>query len=119
MTPADGPYEPRPGASFGINIPNWDVTGASNLFTTTGDLLKWEQHLVDGRVGGKARVDAMQASGYLNDGSATGYGFGLRIESYRSVRTAFVRAASGEVTGLTNSDGRTRGVAFVRVNPLP
>jgi len=80
-------YEPRPGGGLRINIPNWDISGATNLLTTANDLLKWEQNLVDGRVGGKALVDAMQVSGHLNDGSATAYGFGLLIEPYRGVRT--------------------------------
>ena len=77
----------RPGGGFRINIPNWDISGSTNLFTTAGDLLKWEQNLVDRRVGGEALVDAMQHSGHLNDGSATSYGFGLLIEPYRGVRT--------------------------------
>jgi hypothetical protein len=44
----------------------------------------------------------------------------LDVFTSRTLGTVtFVRAPSGEVTGLTNSDGRTRGVAFMRVNPLP
>jgi CubicO group peptidase (beta-lactamase class C family) len=80
-------YEPRPGGGLRINIPDWDVSGSTNLFTTAGDLLKWEQNLVDGRVGGKALVESMQVPGHLSDGSATAYGFGLLIEPYRGVRT--------------------------------
>jgi CubicO group peptidase (beta-lactamase class C family) len=80
-------YEPGPEGGLRINIPNWDLSGATNLFTTAGDLLKWERNLVDGRVGGKALVDGMQVPGHLNDGSATDYGFGLLIEPYRGVRT--------------------------------
>lgn len=80
-------YEPQPGGGWRINLPNWDVTGASNLFTTVGDLLKWEQNLADGQVGGKALVERMQVSGHLDDGSATGYGFGLGIGHHRGVRT--------------------------------
>jgi CubicO group peptidase (beta-lactamase class C family) len=80
-------YEPQPGGGWRITLPNWDVTGASNLFTTVGDLLKWEQNLADGRVGGKALVERMQVSGHLDDGSATDYGFGLGIGRHRGVRT--------------------------------
>ena len=80
-------YEPQPGGGVRVNIPDWDLSGSTNLFTTVGDLLKWEQNLVDGRVGGKALVDRMQVPGHLNDGSGTTYGFGLLMEPYRGVRT--------------------------------
>jgi CubicO group peptidase (beta-lactamase class C family) len=80
-------YEPQPGGGWRIQLPQWDVTGASNVFTTAGDLLKWEQNLADGRVGGKALVDRMQVSAQLDDGSATSYGSGLLIHHHRGVRT--------------------------------
>jgi CubicO group peptidase (beta-lactamase class C family) len=80
-------YEPRTGGGLKISIPITDTSGATNLFTTVGDLLKWEQNLVDGRVGGRALVEQMQLPGRLDDGTATGYGYGLLVEPYRGVRT--------------------------------
>lgn len=88
-------YEPQAGGGLRVNIPDWDISGSTNLFTTVGDLLKWEQNLVDGRVGGKALVDGMQTPGHLNDGSATAYGSGLLIEPYRGVRTVNHSGADG------------------------
>jgi hypothetical protein len=80
-------YEARPDGTLRISVPVWDVSGATNLYTTAGDLLKWEQNLVDGRVGGQAIVGTMQAPGHLDDGSTTDYGFGLVLEPYRGIRT--------------------------------
>jgi CubicO group peptidase (beta-lactamase class C family) len=80
-------YDRRPGGGWKISIPVSDAVGASNLFTTVGDLLKWEQNFVEARVGGRALLDEMQAAGRLNDGTATNYGFGLMVGTYRGART--------------------------------
>jgi CubicO group peptidase (beta-lactamase class C family) len=80
-------YEPRPGGGWRISLPVFDVPGATNVYTTIGDLLKWEQNLIDGKVGGKALAEDMQVSGRLADGTVTGYGNGLLMETYRGVRT--------------------------------
>ncbi|MBN8228763.1 beta-lactamase family protein [Corallococcus macrosporus] len=79
-------YGPREGGGWRLSVPNTDHYGSSNLFTTVGDLLKWEQNLLDGRVGGQALVTLMRTSGRLNDGTVTGYGGGLRLEGYRGLR---------------------------------
>jgi hypothetical protein len=80
-------YTPLPSGGWRINMPTWDVTGASNVFSTSRDLLKWQQNFVDGCVGGQALIDRMQATEHLNDGTATDYGLGLVIERHRGVRT--------------------------------
>lgn len=80
-------YRPIDGGAWLTSLPRSDQYGAGNLLTTVGDLLKWYENFNHARVGGRAVVEAMQASGTLNDGSATGYGGGLRIERYRGLRT--------------------------------
>jgi CubicO group peptidase (beta-lactamase class C family) len=79
-------YQPRPGGGFRISIPVFDTDGATSLFTTVGDLLRWEQNFADAKVGGRALIDQAQVSGRLNDGSDTGYGWGLAVGKYRGVR---------------------------------
>jgi CubicO group peptidase (beta-lactamase class C family) len=79
-------YQPRPGGGFRISIPVFDTDGATSLFTTVGDLLRWEQNFVDAKVGGRALVEQAQVSGRLNDGRDTGYGWGLSVGKYRGVR---------------------------------
>ncbi|GMU04145.1 serine hydrolase domain-containing protein [Corallococcus caeni] len=79
-------YGPRESGGWRLSVPNTDHYGSSNLFTTVGDLMKWEQNLLDGRVGGQALVTWMRTSGRLNDGTVTGYGGGLRLAGYRGLR---------------------------------
>ena len=79
-------YQPRPDGGFRISIPVFDTDGATSLFTTVGDLLRWEQNFVDARIGGRALVDEAQVSGRLNDGTEAGYGWGLAVGAYRGVR---------------------------------
>lgn len=59
--------------------------GSTGLLTTVGDLLKWEQNLLDGRVGGTRLVGAMRTSGTLRDGTPVAYGHGLRLRDYRGL----------------------------------
>ncbi|NTX36013.1 beta-lactamase family protein [Myxococcus sp. CA033] len=79
-------YFPRE-SGWGISMPNNDHYGASNLLSTVSDLLKWEQNLLDGRVGGPALKALMQTSGKLNNGTETRYGGGLHVAEHRGLRT--------------------------------
>jgi CubicO group peptidase (beta-lactamase class C family) len=80
-------YSPRAAGGWSTNVPNSDHYGSGGLLTTVGDLLKWEQNLIDARVGGPALVAWMRTSGRLNDGIETGYGGGLFVGHYRGLRT--------------------------------
>ncbi|MNV09007.1 D-aminopeptidase [compost metagenome] len=70
-----------------ISIPASDYYGPTGLFTTVGDLLKWQDNFAHGRVGGPALVAAMQTSAKAPDGKATGYGGGVFVQNYRGLRT--------------------------------
>ncbi|RKH86951.1 serine hydrolase [Corallococcus sp. AB045] len=78
-------YTSRDGGGWRLSVSNSDHYGAGNLFSTVGDLLKWEQNLLDARVGGQALVALVRTSGRLNDGTVTGYGGGLRLMGYRGL----------------------------------
>lgn len=80
-------YQPRPGGGWRIHIPVSWIVGPSGLYTTVGDLLKWEQNFVEARVGGRVLLDEMQTPGRLNDGTPTSYGLGLGLGVYRGLRT--------------------------------
>ncbi|MDB4869185.1 MAG: aminopeptidase [Gemmatimonadales bacterium] len=69
-----------------VSIPNFDTYGATNLFTTVGDLLKWEANFDNPVVGDRALLDQMQTPARLTNGDPTGYGFGLAINQYRGAR---------------------------------
>ncbi|RKH25900.1 serine hydrolase [Corallococcus sp. CA041A] len=78
-------YTSRDGGGWRLSDSHSDHYGASNLYSTIGDLLKWEQNLLDARIGGQALVALVRTSGRLNDGTATGYGGGLRLAGYRGL----------------------------------
>lgn len=82
-------YEPRAGADgpWRVSIPNYDVYGATNLFTTVGDLLKWEANFDHPTVGDATMFARMQTSTALTSGDTSDYGFGLRTaQTYRGAR---------------------------------
>jgi CubicO group peptidase (beta-lactamase class C family) len=64
------------------------VVGNAGVFTTVGDLLRWEQNLADVRVGDPALLTEMQTPAIATGWSDTsGYGFGVEIAKHRGLRT--------------------------------
>ena len=80
-------YQPRPGGGWRIRIPVFDTYGATSLFTTVGDLLKWEDNFDNPRIGSRALLEEMQTPARLNDGKPTERGLGLVLGAYRGART--------------------------------
>jgi CubicO group peptidase (beta-lactamase class C family) len=78
-------YAPR-GTGWRVSIPNFDTYGATSLFTTVGDLLKWEHNFDKPVVGDAALFDQMQTPARLTNGDTTTYGFGLVISRYRGAK---------------------------------
>jgi CubicO group peptidase (beta-lactamase class C family) len=80
-------YEPRADSShWSVAIPNYDTYGATSLFTTVGDLLKWEANFDKPVVGDAALLARMQTVTPLTGGDTSSYGFGLVIGQYRGAR---------------------------------
>ncbi|MGE0440881.1 MAG: serine hydrolase domain-containing protein [Gemmatimonadales bacterium] len=66
-----------------ISVPQFDTHGATSLFTTPEDLLKWEANFESGRVGSAGlRAEAVR-SAILNDGRPANYGFGISLDEFR------------------------------------
>ena len=76
--PADGKWR--------VSLPNFDTYGATSLFTTVGDLLKWDANFASARVGDAAMLREMAASAVLANGDSTGYGLGIATEVVRGAR---------------------------------
>jgi len=76
-------YEPRPAGGWKISIPVFDTHGATSLFTTPGDLLKWQHNFETKQVGSPALFTEALTSAVLNNGRRTDYGFGIALEKYR------------------------------------
>lgn len=78
-------YATRAGA-WHVSIPNYDTYGATSLFTTVGDLLKWETNLDTPVVGDRTIIARMETPTPLTGGDTSNYGFGLAIDRYRGTR---------------------------------
>lgn len=79
-------YERGEGGAWKISIPDFDTHGATSLFTTAADLIKWMHNYDVGTIGKAGLIRDAQTSARLNHGKDIGYGFGLSIERYRGVR---------------------------------
>jgi len=83
-------YSRAAGGGFKVAVRRYTdvVVGNAGLFTTVGDLLRWEQNFADVRVGDPALVAEMQtpaiATGW-SEGSE--YGFGVEISRHGGLRT--------------------------------
>ena len=69
---------------FELRMPNYDLTGATNLLTTVEDLVRWDHNFDYKMVGGDDALSQMQTRAHLSDGTPVDYGFGLMLPTYRS-----------------------------------
>jgi CubicO group peptidase (beta-lactamase class C family) len=76
------------------------LSSSSSLFSTVGDLARWDENFYTGEVGGPALLAQMQEKGKLNNGNEIDYASGLEIGKYRGLRT--VEHAGGDAAYRTN-----------------
>lgn len=69
-----------------MSIPVFDTYGATSLFTTVGDLAKWDENFYTAGVGGRAFIDAMLQPGTFNNGAVQNYASGLALGEYKGRR---------------------------------
>ncbi len=68
---------------------NWNMTwagAAGNLYSTVGDLHRWNEAVFGGQAISDESLEAAFAPGRLNDGSETGYGYGWAISEREGIR---------------------------------
>ncbi|MEP0843302.1 MAG: serine hydrolase [Phycisphaerae bacterium] len=80
-------YDPRPGGGFQIAVMSMALPGPTALQTTVEDLARWDRNFEDPVVGGPAVMAEMLRVGRFNDGRLQDYAGGLRIGTYRGLRT--------------------------------
>ncbi|HEY3950264.1 serine hydrolase [Phenylobacterium sp.] len=80
-------YARGPDGQYRYVALTYSTTGPSSLFSTVGDLARWDQNFYDGKVGGLALLARMQEKGKLNSGAEIPYASGLEIGTYRGLRT--------------------------------
>jgi CubicO group peptidase (beta-lactamase class C family) len=69
-----------------IDRPIENVHGNGGLLTTVDDLLKWNEALAAGALGGQPFIDMMHQRGVLNDGRSIDYAAGLFVGTLDDVR---------------------------------
>lgn len=74
------------GKTYYTNMPFENVHGNGGLLTTSGDLLKWNAHWVNGMIGNANILDLQQEKGVLNNGTEIAYACGIFIQSRNAVR---------------------------------
>ncbi|HXT14070.1 MAG TPA: serine hydrolase domain-containing protein [Gemmatimonadaceae bacterium] len=83
------------GAKLRVSESNSDVVGDGGVFTTVGDLAKWDANFTSAQVGGTAGVALLQEPGRLNDAAPVQYGFGLALGTLGGLRTVSHSGAYG------------------------
>ena len=78
-------YARRPTGRWHVSLPNYDTYGATSLFSTVGDLLKWQANIAQPRVGDSAFFAEMRRLPTLANGDTSTYGLGLVAERHRSI----------------------------------
>jgi CubicO group peptidase (beta-lactamase class C family) len=66
---------------FDLCLPNYDIFGATNLFTTVEDLARWEENFYTAKVGGPQLIRQLQEPGALNDGTFINYAPGMFVSA--------------------------------------
>jgi CubicO group peptidase (beta-lactamase class C family) len=87
-------YQPS-GSTYRTSEPEFDVVGDGGVYSTVGDLAKWDANFRDPRVGGKAAIALLLEPGHLNDGEKIPYGLGLSIGEFHGLRTVSHGGAYG------------------------
>ena len=80
-------YAPTENGGLELSIPDFDVVGATSLFTTVEDLARWDRNFVTARVGGRSLMNEMHRRGRLSDGVKIPYACGLSHGKYRGLAT--------------------------------
>lgn len=73
-------YIDKDGA-FDLCLPNYDIFGATNLFTTVEDLARWDENFYSARIGGPKVIRQLQEPGALNDGTFINYAPGMFVSA--------------------------------------
>ncbi|MGI9610541.1 MAG: serine hydrolase domain-containing protein [Acidimicrobiia bacterium] len=82
-------YTPGDAGGYRNAVLSFANAGATSLFTTAEDLVRWLDNFRHARVGGPAVIEQMQERAVLNDGDRISYAHGVMIGTYRGTNTVF------------------------------
>src|SRR5690606_25154165 len=80
-------YAAAPGGSWVLSDWSSGVVGATGVYSTIEDMAKWDANLDTPRIGDGHLLRELTSDGRLDDGTHVPYGGGLRLHSYRGLRT--------------------------------
>ncbi|MGH9368163.1 MAG: serine hydrolase domain-containing protein [Thermoanaerobaculia bacterium] len=80
-------YEAKEGGGLRIDMSDFEQNGDGGMFTTVEDLLLWDRNFTDPIVGDGRLLGEMQTPGALAGGKPLDYAAGLRVGTYRGLRT--------------------------------
>lgn len=81
-------YQPDGQGGFRTSyLQNFDKVGAGGLYSTIGDLARWDLNFYDPRVGGSRFLELMHTRGVLEDGDTLSYAFANNIGTFRGLRS--------------------------------
>ncbi len=80
---------------YRLSQPEFDVVGDGGVYSTVGDLAKWEKNFVTGQIGGAAGLAELQTPGRLNNGQTVPYALALSIGQTAGMRTLSHSGAYG------------------------
>jgi CubicO group peptidase (beta-lactamase class C family) len=78
-------YAAAPTGGYRKQVLSYATVGATSLFTTVGDVLRWTRNLDEGVVGGPRVLELMHRRGVLNSGDTLAYAAGLTIGRHRGL----------------------------------
>lgn len=73
--------------SFKKKVLSYANVGATSLFTTTSDLIKWSNNFDDIKIGDKELIEKMLTVYTLENGETINYACGLNIDTYNGEKT--------------------------------
>lgn len=91
-------YKPDPNGGFALHMTNWEHVGESRIFSTIGDLAKWDRNFYAPVVGSAAMIGQLQQNGKRRDGVVLDYAMGLFVDKFgqqRAIHHAGNTAAYG------------------------
>jgi len=77
----------KSGSGYQAEPLNYANVGATSLFTTAPDLVRWLDNFREPKVGGRRAIERLQEAAVLADGSKIAYALGLAIGSHRDRKT--------------------------------
>ncbi len=81
-------YQRRDGEFVVSYLMNFEGVGPGGLYTTIGDMLKWDQNFYENRLAHSPNFNRiMHEKGILNNGDTLDYAFGIRFGDHRGLKT--------------------------------